>query len=283
MKELDEIKVESNQQTIAWENRKKLGQIIGWLITWKNIIFSPSHFFKKLNPDGKITDAFLFAILTHLFCLAIVFIRPLQNTSNRSVLTFIGLYTFRFIILAIALLFIRSVVFNLASKFAGGKYGYRTTFRICGYVEAISLLIIAVSFIPIAKLRYVVKTALIIYGIVLYFIAFKKVQHIKSFKAFFALLSAMILVAILNIVLETSIVAYGIHRGFSSVINKNNKITEEVNEKKQAPKSDKNLFSTKADEQFGRFAKKDEIVGFWKLIPLPDEISEKINIIKPYP
>ena len=35
--------------------------------------------------------------------------------------------------------------------------------------------------------------------------------------------------------------------------------------------------------EIGRFAKNDEIIGFWKLVPLPKEASDKLNKVNPWP
>lgn len=42
-------------------------------------------------------------------------------------------------------------------------------------------------------------------------------------------------------------------------------------------------WAQKNNSEFGRFAKKDEIVGCWKLVPIPPEVAQKINKVNPWP
>ncbi|MCX5863772.1 MAG: hypothetical protein NTW42_01685 [Deltaproteobacteria bacterium] len=39
----------------------------------------------------------------------------------------------------------------------------------------------------------------------------------------------------------------------------------------------------KSNSEVGRFAKKEEIVGYWKLVTLPHDLSQKINKVNPWP
>lgn len=39
----------------------------------------------------------------------------------------------------------------------------------------------------------------------------------------------------------------------------------------------------KNNSEFGRFAKKEELVGYWKLVPIPSEFAQKVNKVNPWP
>ncbi|MBL8958133.1 MAG: YIP1 family protein [Myxococcaceae bacterium] len=54
---------EAGRQPIAWERRRELGALSALWQTWKESMFAPDPFFKKVMPNGKVSDAALYAFV----------------------------------------------------------------------------------------------------------------------------------------------------------------------------------------------------------------------------
>ncbi len=54
---------ELERQPTAWERRDELGAPTALWLTWKESMFAPDPFFKKLKPDGSMGDAVLYAFM----------------------------------------------------------------------------------------------------------------------------------------------------------------------------------------------------------------------------
>lgn len=57
------IAAEAERQPTAWERRAELGPLKALWVTWKESMFAPDPFFRKLQPDGPASDAVLYAFL----------------------------------------------------------------------------------------------------------------------------------------------------------------------------------------------------------------------------
>ena len=56
-------KIEVEQYDCAWERRDKYGFADALYLTWKQSIFDPANFFKRVPPEGGISSAFLYAMI----------------------------------------------------------------------------------------------------------------------------------------------------------------------------------------------------------------------------
>jgi hypothetical protein len=62
-----------------WERRAELGLFQAYWLTWKEVMFAPDLFYRKLRPDGATQDAFLYAWFTGLLVLVPNFLLQAYN------------------------------------------------------------------------------------------------------------------------------------------------------------------------------------------------------------
>jgi len=186
---------------VAWEDRKNIGCLNGWITTWKEVVFKPGTFFNKVSPKGKITEALTFGIVPvsiSIIVSAIIGIlyqiitkRPPVGMTSQQVIIFNVIFIIVSPLLAMIGLFIGSAIYHLFVLLCGGRKGFRATFRVMGYTNAIAIF----SPIPVAGPLFVG-----IYSIVLLTKGFKRVHSISTARAVWAVLIPVILGILLFVI-----------------------------------------------------------------------------------
>jgi hypothetical protein len=62
-----------------WERRAEIGLLAAWWMTWKEVMFNPDPFFRRLKPDGETKDALLYAWVTSLIIIVPNFLLQAYN------------------------------------------------------------------------------------------------------------------------------------------------------------------------------------------------------------
>lgn len=192
----ENIKLEEGVKTeqTPWEKRKDIGCLSGWITTWKEVVFTPGAFFNKVNPKGKITDALTFGIVPVSISIVISGIigilyqviakkPPVGMTGQQIIMINAGLIILSPLLATIGL-FVGSAIYHLFVLLCGGRKGFRATFRVMGYANAIAIF----SPIPIAGPLFVG-----IYSIMLLTKGFKRVHGISTARAVWAVLIPVII------------------------------------------------------------------------------------------
>ncbi|OGP54644.1 MAG: hypothetical protein A2Y65_03600 [Deltaproteobacteria bacterium RBG_13_52_11] len=186
-----------------WEDMAILGFFTAFFRTMKEVLFSPTAFFRRMPVDKGISNplfygviiSFLATIIALLFQFAVTgFIGSFTGEEgmkgmegvNLFQVTFILLYAFFFPILAAVGLFIVSGILHLCLLIVGGgKRGFETTFRVVAYTCSTQVF----SLVP-----FIGPFIYFFYTLVVYVIGFRESHRTTTGRAFIAVLLPMIIV-----------------------------------------------------------------------------------------
>lgn len=133
-----------------WEDRENIGFFTGLFKTLKEVLFTPSDFFRKMSVTGGLTDPLLFALivgmtgLLFLYLWDILFYDSLQNfvipefraAAERGMMRDHGFSYFSVLTpftLIIALFIASGALHILLLMVRGARAGFEATFRVAGY------------------------------------------------------------------------------------------------------------------------------------------------------
>jgi hypothetical protein len=161
-----------------WEDRENIGFFTGLFKTLKEVLFTPSDFFRKMSVTGGLTDPLLFALivgmtgLLFLYLWDILFYDSLQKfvipefraASERGMLRDHGFSYFSVLTpfsLIIALFMASGSLHLLLLMVRGVRAGFEATFRVAGYsISPLVFLVIPVCGMPITSL-WIITLAII--------------------------------------------------------------------------------------------------------------------------
>lgn len=193
---------------VAWENsRSELGSLKALFKTWTDILLHPKKFFTDMPTKAGIKDPLLFALIwgsAAIIAAALINIivvlsgTRLPNLPPGAPLppkaALVGSYAVLMIIsplLVAAGVFILSLIYQLVVFVFGGREGFRATFRVLSYTNALAIF----NIIPL--LGPVFVTA---YSIILFAIGFKHAQKMGTARAVVVALLPMLVMFIIGFV-----------------------------------------------------------------------------------
>jgi hypothetical protein len=145
--------VSSGRSRTPWEDRENIGFFTGLFKTLKEVLFTPTSFFRKMSVTGGLTDPLLFAMivgttgLLFSYLWDILFYDSLQHfvapefraLSERGMMYDHGFSYFSVLTpfaLIIALFFTSGFLHLMLLMVRGAKAGFEATFRVAGYSMA---------------------------------------------------------------------------------------------------------------------------------------------------
>lgn len=180
----------------SWEDRENTGFLNGLFRTVKDVLFSPTIFFRKMPVAGGLTDPLIYGLIVGMVGLTCLYFWDalLQNTmqnfmtpemrsaAGQSLFQGVGMAVTAVLmpLLFILWLFIVSGMLHLFLLFVhGARAGFEATFRVVAYSTTPLLFLI----IP-----YCGMLITIVWIIVLVMIGFKEAHEISGGKSAFAVL-----------------------------------------------------------------------------------------------
>ena len=177
-----------------WEDMSNLGFFIAFFRTIKEVLFSPSLFFRKMPVDMGILNPLFFGVIIGfvggLFTLWWQYaFSGLIGAINLFFTSSILFYAF-FLPFLIALgLFVASGIFHILLMLVGGnKRGFEATFRVVAYSNSTQVF----SVLPVLG-----GLIAIIYNLILWTIGFRESHQISTAKAAFVVFLPLIIVTVL--------------------------------------------------------------------------------------
>jgi len=194
-------------ETIPWEDREEQGFFASLWATFTEVMFSPSEFYSKMPPKGKVGSALLYAVLLGIlglilsaptfFLLQFPIAKSLSLPTEDFYALLLGFYTFAVFfspLIIILIYFVLAAVYHLCILLVGGSGGFDATLKVIAYSASTSVFQV---------LPYVGGFVGGIYSVVLWAIGFQKAHKLSPVRAGFAAL----LPIIVGIVLFVSIIA----------------------------------------------------------------------------
>lgn len=195
---------------VPWENWRKLGFFPALWLTWKDSVFRPVHFFRRMAPRGGVGPALGYAVLITVvgmfFSLYWSSVEAaLGGTGDESiVVTLVGslvtlLFTMAFVIpLYVGLLFVMVAVVHVGFMVVGaGRRGYEATFRAVAYSSSSAAFAIFPFFGPYLSM---------VWGMVLLYIGVREAQRTTNARAtlgfLMPLLAFLVFIIILGFLFE---------------------------------------------------------------------------------
>ena len=135
---------DGSRKPVAWENRKRIGLIKAYFITFSEIVCCPKTFFASLKSKSSIWPPLFFFVITVSFFSYMVYLvygmfdYVLLRVFEKPVSEFAQFY-FRTasVILtpftALVSVFIRAVFLHLSVLLFGGRNGFESTLKVVGY------------------------------------------------------------------------------------------------------------------------------------------------------
>jgi hypothetical protein len=172
---------------VPWENWRKLGFFSAFWLTWKDSVFRPVHFFRKMPPKGGVGPALGYAVLITVIGLFFsLYWSSLEAALGGSgddsmVVTLVGslvrlLFTMAFVIpLYVGLLFVMVAVVHVGFMIVGaGRRGYEATFRAVAYSSSPAAFAIFPFFGPYVSM---------VWGMVVLYIGVREAQRTTNARA----------------------------------------------------------------------------------------------------
>lgn len=193
---------------VPWENRRKLGFFSALWLTWKDSVFRPVGFFRKMAPRGGIGPALGYAVLITIVGMSFSLYwnsveAALGGTGDESLLVTLAgslvtlMFMMAFVVpLYVGLLFVMVAIVHIGFMVVGaGRRGYEATFRAVAYASSPAAFAIFPFFGPYLSLMW---------GMVLLYIGVREAQRTTNARAtlgflmpFLAFLVFIIILAIL--------------------------------------------------------------------------------------
>lgn len=203
--------IEAPTGSTPWEDRASLGFFTAFFRTIKEVLFSPTAFFRRMPANKKILDPFFYglvisylaiflSVLMWQYTLAALIgsVTPVEGQGGATFFqTVFFLFQTAFLIIVAVILpiqiaigfFIGSGIFHICLLIVGaGKRGYEATFRVVAYTSSARVF---------ALIPFVGVAIVAIYNLVLWTIGFREVHHTTTGKALIAVLLPTIVVLLL--------------------------------------------------------------------------------------
>lgn len=190
---------------VAWEKRSEIGFFNALFSTWTGILLHPKKFFSNMPTKAGIKSPLLFALICGSLAIIIAaFVNilvalsgaALPNLPPGSVMppkaAMIGSYVTIMILsplLVAAGVFIGSAVYHLAVLIFGGREGFRATFRVLSYTNALAVF----NVIPFIGPIFVT-----VYSVVLFALGFNQAQKMGIVRATIVALLPMLFLFIIG-------------------------------------------------------------------------------------
>jgi hypothetical protein len=203
-----------------WEDMANLGFFTAFFRTIKEVLFSPSQFFRSMPVNKDMQYPLIYGILMGFFVglFSLFWQYAFSGISGQAKGTellftsyFIIFYALIIPIILAIQLFAISGVFHTSLMIVGGdRRGFDATFRVVAYISTIQLLSIVVIWAgSAAKTPFLFILLFFIfffYAAIMYSIGFKESHQISTGKAVFAVLLPAIIVLALGIIIAVMFV-----------------------------------------------------------------------------
>ncbi|MCJ7664804.1 MAG: YIP1 family protein [Desulfobacterales bacterium] len=193
--------IEAPTDSTPWEDMASLGFVTAFFRTMKEVLFSPTAFFRNMPVSKGMGSPLLYGIIISFFAMTVGllgqyaisgFIGSFSQVEgmqgvNFFQTVFLLMYAFIFPIMIAISLFIGSAIFHICLIIVGtGKRGFEATFRVVSYTSssAVFWLIPFVGWIIV-----------FIYNLVLWTIGFRETHRTTTGRAFIAVLLPMIIMS----------------------------------------------------------------------------------------
>ncbi|OIO79581.1 MAG: hypothetical protein COW11_04710 [Candidatus Omnitrophica bacterium CG12_big_fil_rev_8_21_14_0_65_43_15] len=202
---LVDANAQGQPKTIEWENRSEIGLLKALIGTWKQILLHPKKFFASMPTKAAIGSPLLFALIcgsaaiiasAFVNMLVVLSGTTLPNVPPGSTLppkaVMVGSYVVLMIIsplLVAAGIFVISAVYHLIVLIFGGKEGFRATFRVLSYSNALAIF----NIVPLAGPIFVT-----VYSVILFVIGFKNAHKMNTARAVMVALLPMVILFVIG-------------------------------------------------------------------------------------
>jgi hypothetical protein len=195
--------IEEPTGSTPWEDMAILGFFRAFFRTMKEVLFSPTVFFRRMAVDKGISNPLFYGVITSFLATIIALLGQYAVAGfigsfiggedmkgmegvNLFQVTFILIYAFFFPILAAIVLFIGSGILHLCLLIVGaGKRGFETTFRVVAYTCSTQVF----SLVP-----FIGPFIYFFYTLVVYVIGLRESHRTTTGRALIAVLLPMVIV-----------------------------------------------------------------------------------------
>jgi hypothetical protein len=194
-----------------WEDRAILGFFTAFFRTMKEVLFSPTVFFRRMPANKKILDPFFYGVIISYLAIFVAVlmwqytvaafigsVTPVEGQGDVTFFqTFFRLFQTAFLVIFAVVLpiqiaigfFIGSGILHICLLMVGaGKNGFKATFRVVAYTS---------SSLVFALIPFVGGAIVTIYNLVLLTIGFRESHRTTTGRALIAVLLPMIVVLLL--------------------------------------------------------------------------------------
>lgn len=197
------IPIEAPSGSTPWEDMASLGFFTAFFRTMKQVLFSPTEFFRNMPLSKGMGSPLLYGVIISFFGTTIgllgqfAFSGFMGSSSqvegmagvNFFQTAFLLIYAFFLPIMIAVGLFIGSGIFHICLLIVGaGKRGFEATFRVLSYASSSQ----AFALVP-----FVGGFIIVIYNLVLWTIGFRESHHTTTGRAFIAVLLPVIIISFL--------------------------------------------------------------------------------------
>ncbi len=197
------IPIEASTNSTPWEDMASLGFFTAFFRTMKQVLFSPTAFFRSMPVNKGMGSPLLYGVIISFFGTTIGLLEQFalsgfmgsssQVEGMRGVnffqTAFLLIYAFFLPIIIAVGLFIGSAIFHICLLIVGaGKRGFETTFRVLSYASSSQ----AFALVP-----FLGGFIIVIYNLVLWTIGFRESHHTTTGRAFIAVLLPVIIMSFL--------------------------------------------------------------------------------------
>jgi hypothetical protein len=195
--------IEEPSGSIPWEDMASLGFFTAFFRTMKQVLFSPTAFFRNMSVDKGMGSPLLYGVIISFFGTTIGLLEQFALSGfmgssshvegvggvNFFQTAFLLIYAFFLPIIIAIGLFIGSAIFHICLLIVGaGKRGFEATFRVLSYASSSQ----AFALVP-----FVGGFIIVIYNLVLWTIGFRESHHTTTGRAFIAVLLPVIIISLL--------------------------------------------------------------------------------------
>jgi hypothetical protein len=204
--------IEEPTGSTPWEDIASLGFFTAFFRTMKQVLFSPTAFFRSMPVDNGMGSPLLYGVIISFLATTVgllgqyAFSGFMGSSSQVEGMAgvhffqtaFLLIYAFFLPILIAVGFFIGSGIFHICLMIVGaGKRGFEATFRVVSYASSSQ----AFALVP-----FVGVFIIFIYNLVLWTIGFRESHHTTTGRAFIAVLLPMIIISFLIGLLVVAII-----------------------------------------------------------------------------
>jgi len=195
--------IEVPTSSTPWEDMASLGFFTAFFRTMKQVLFSPTEFFRNMPLSKGMGSPLLYGVIISFFGTTIGLLEQFALSGfmgsssqvegmagvNFFQTAFLLIYAFFLPIMIVVGLFIGSGIFHICLMIVGaGKRGFEATFRVLSYASSSQ----AFALVP-----FVGGFIIVIYNLVLWTIGFRESHQTTTGRAFIAVLLPVIIISFL--------------------------------------------------------------------------------------